>query len=61
MADVQKARVVIYHRPSGYKPNAYGVAKASTDGLGPLINIELPDWLDAGGAQFLYLWQPSVK
>ena len=61
MADVQKARVVIYHRPSGYKPNAYGVAKARADGLGPLINVELPDWLDTGSAQFLYLWQPGAE
>ena len=61
MADMQRGRVVIYHRSSGYKPNAYGVAAAGTDGSGPLINVELPDWLDTGGAQFLYLWQPSVE
>lgn len=60
-ASMQRARVVIYHRSSGYKPNAYGLASAGADGLGPLINIELPDWLTSGGAQFLYLWQPSVE
>jgi protease-4 len=62
-AGVQKARVVIYHRPSGYKPNAYGIAKAGADDLGPLVNIELsafgPPW--RGGAQFLYLWQPGLE
>jgi hypothetical protein len=26
-----------------------------------LINVELPDWLNTGSAQFLYLWQPSVE
>ena len=60
-ASMQRVRVVIYHRPSGYKPNAYGLASASADGLGPLINVELPDWLNTGGAQFLYLWQPLVE
>jgi protease-4 len=60
-AGVQKARVVIYHRPSGYKPNAYGSATARADGFGPLINVELPDWLNTGGAQFLYLWQPGME
>ena len=60
IAGVKKMRVVIYSRPSNYKPNAYGLATASSDGLGPLVNLELPDWLNAGGAQFLYLWQPAV-
>jgi len=61
MAGVKKSQVVIYHRPSSYKPNAYGVAAADADGISPLVNLDLPDWLDAGGAQFLYLWQPAVE
>jgi protease-4 len=61
MAGVKKSRIVIYHRPSSYKPNAYSLAAADAEGLGPLINLELPDWLNAGGAQFLYLWQPAVE
>ena len=60
-AGMQRGRVVIYHRPSGYKPNAYGLSSASAEGLSPLINIELPDWLNTGGAQFLYLWHPAVE
>ena len=60
IAGVKKTQVVIYHRPSSYKPNAYGLATAGADGLGPLVNLELPDWLDSPGAQFLYLWQPAV-
>ena len=60
-AGVQRGRVVIYHRSSGYKPNAYSLAAANADGFGPLINVELPDWLNTGGAQFLYLWQPAVE
>jgi hypothetical protein len=42
-------------------PNAYGLAAANTDGISPLFNLELPDWLNSGGAQFLYLWQPGVE
>ncbi len=61
IAGVKKSRVVIYNRPSSYKPNAYSLASANADGIGPLVNLELPDWLNAGGAQFLYLWQPAVE
>jgi protease-4 len=61
IAGVHKAQVVIYHRPLGYAPNAYGVATSSTGGMGPLINVELPDWLNSSGAQFLYLWQPGAQ
>lgn len=61
MAGVQKSGVVIYHRPSSYKPNEYGLATSRAGALGPLINVELPDWLSSGPTQFLYLWQPAVK
>jgi protease-4 len=60
MAGVDKAKVVIYHRPTSYVPNAYGSATADMEGLGPLINIELPEWLTPGESQFLYLWQPAA-
>lgn len=61
MAGIRKAQVVIYHRPLSYAANAYGVATSSASGLGPLINVELPDWLTSSGPQFLYLWQPGMK
>ena len=61
IAGVDKTRVVIYHRPSNYIPNAYSLASANTDGIGPMVNLELPDWLNSGGVQFLYLWQPAVE
>jgi len=60
MADIKKAKTVIYHRPLRTMPNVYGSAMSEASGLGPLINIDLPDWLDAGGARFLYLWQPGL-
>ena len=61
MAGIEKTRVVIYHRPLSYKPNAYGSATSNASALGPLINIELPGWLTSSGTQFLYLWQPGVQ
>lgn len=60
-AGVRQAKVVMYHRPLGYVPNAYGVPTSSANGVGPLINVELPDWLNSSDAQFLYLWQPGVQ
>jgi protease-4 len=60
IAGVKKTHVVIYHRPSNYIPNAYGLAAANADGINSLVNLELPDWLNSGGAQFLYLWQPAA-
>ncbi|MHC5163887.1 MAG: signal peptide peptidase SppA, partial [Planctomycetota bacterium] len=60
MADVKKSKVVIYHRPQATMPNVYGSAMSQTSGTGPLVNIDLPDWLDTGGAKFLYLWQPGL-
>ena len=61
MAGIEKTRVVIYHRPLSYKPNAYGLATSNAGALGPLINVELPGWLTSSGTQFLYLWQPGVQ
>jgi protease-4 len=59
-AGIKKAKVVIYHRPSTYIPNVYSSASADAEGFGPLINIDLPEWLAAGESQFLYLWQPAA-
>ncbi|HUT29848.1 MAG TPA: signal peptide peptidase SppA [Sedimentisphaerales bacterium] len=60
LAGVTKARVVMYHRPSGYAPNIYASTAAGAEGLVPLVNVELPDWLTSEGTQFLYLWQPGL-
>ena len=61
IAGVEKTRVVVYHRPSGYRPNVYASATSGDGGVGALINVELPNWLSSNGAQFLYLWQPAVE
>jgi protease-4 len=60
IAGVEKARVVMYHRPLGYKANVYGSSMGG-EGIGALVNVELPDWLTSDGAQFLYLWQPFIE
>ncbi|MHC4270964.1 MAG: signal peptide peptidase SppA [Planctomycetota bacterium] len=61
MAGVEKAKVIIYHRPIGYKPNVYSTAGTNLTNFGALINLELPEWLTSNGTQFLYLWQPGVQ
>jgi protease-4 len=61
MAGITKTKVVIYHRPIGYKPNVYSTAGGNLDNIQALINIQLPDWLISNGTQFLYLWQPGVQ
>jgi protease-4 len=58
MAGIDKTKVVMYHRPMKTMPNLYGSAMATGDG--PLVNIDLPDWLEGTGTQFLYLWQPGL-
>ena len=60
MAGLDRIKVVIYHRPMGYKPNIYSSA-ASQIKPGALVNIEIPTWLKAEGPQFLYLWQPMLE
>ncbi len=61
IAGVKKARAVMYHRPLGYKANIYSSAMSDGGDVGALINVEIPDWLNANGAQFLYLWQPLAE
>jgi protease-4 len=61
IAGVEKARVVIYGRSSGHKANVYSSAVNDEGVAGALVNVELPDWLSSGEAQFLYLWQPLAE
>ena len=61
IAGVSKARVVIYHRSSGYKSNVYSSTMSDDRLVGALVNVEIPDWLNSNGVQFLYLWQPLLK
>jgi len=56
-AGIRAARTVMYHRPSSYVGSMYDAA-AAIGGTG-LVHIELPDWLQARQAEFLYVWQPG--
>ncbi len=61
MAGIEKARVIIYSKPAGYKPNIYSSSNVDASLTGALINVELPEWLTSAGAHFLYLWQPGAQ
>ena len=55
-AQLDRVRVVSYHRPLGWKPNLYAAAPPA----GPTINllkVDWPAWLRPA-PQFLYLWTP---
>lgn len=54
LAGIKRARVVVYHRPLGYRANTYSRA-GGMGGLN-LRNISLPTLLQAVQPQFLYLW-----
>lgn len=56
LAGLGRAKVVMYHRPLGYKANLYASSQANIEPVS-LINIELPQWMRSEGPQFLYLWQ----
>ena len=60
MAGVEKFRTVIYHRPQDYVPNIYASSMSGKGDVGALVNIEVPDWLNSSGVQFLYLWQSGM-
>jgi protease-4 len=57
-AGIKDARVIMYHRPWGYKNNIYSQL------LGPevenvnLINLDLSWLLGEAGLHFMYLWAP---
>lgn len=54
MSKVQKVKIVIYHRPMGYRANVY--SKTSATPNINLINISVPKLMDSARPQFLYLW-----
>ena len=55
MAGLKKFQVVVYQHPYDYKSNIYATGIESTTPQ-PLIDMQLPQWLQAQGPQFLYLW-----
>ncbi len=57
-ADVPEARVVMYKRPLGWKPNIYAQAPQQGPTNVNVIQLNLPSWLTQLNPQFLYLWVP---
>lgn len=58
-AGIDRAQVIMYHRPSGYKNNIYSQANfspaASTFNL---INFDMGSIMEKMGVQFMYIWLP---
>jgi len=57
-AGIDKARVIMYHRPYSYKNNIYSKAMDSDIKNINLVNIDLGKLLDDMGLRFMYLWLP---
>jgi hypothetical protein len=57
MANVKKAKVVIYQSVFGESSNIYSTTNTNPPSSGSLVNIALPDFLKNEAPQFLYLWQ----
>ena len=54
LAGARRVKVVIYHRPFGYRANIY--SKATSAPQVNLINVSLPGLLDSVRPKFLYVW-----
>jgi len=57
-AGVDKAKVIIYHRPYRYKNNIYSRMSNSDFKNINLVNLDLGGLLDDMGLRFMYLWLP---
>jgi protease-4 len=57
-AGIDKARVIIYHRPYSYKNNIYSRMTGSDFKNINLVNLDLGSLLDDMGLRFMYLWLP---
>lgn len=55
-AQIEEARVVIYHRPGAYKNNIY--SKLTGQNAINLVNIDLRSFIKSGTPSFMYLWAP---
>lgn len=59
-AGVRRVKIVMYHRPMGYRSNIYSRAQPTHPQSNVnLINVDLPDYLKLKQPTFLYLWAPG--
>jgi protease-4 len=57
-ANLKEAKVVVYHRPYGYRSNIYSQLPSAPLPTINLVNLELGSLLKGGGMNFMYLWMP---
>lgn len=58
MAGISEAKVIMYHRPYGYKGTIYSQLSQSDIRTVNLINVDLGSLTDHAGVRFMYLWCP---
>ena len=57
-AGIDKAKVIVYHRPYSYKNNIYSQMMDFDFKNINLVNLDLGSLLDDMGLKFMYLWLP---
>ncbi len=60
-AGIDRARVIMYHRPFGHKNNIYsqaGIAPAAGGNTINLINLDMGSITQNAGVRFMYIWLP---
>ncbi|HNR12912.1 MAG TPA: signal peptide peptidase SppA [Thermodesulfobacteriota bacterium] len=58
LAGVKEARIILYHRPFGYKNNIYSHLAPLPASTLNLINVDLGSLATHRGVSFMYLWCP---
>ena len=57
LSGAKRVKIVIYHRPLGYRPNEYATAGSAAVGASKMdVNVNLPNMLELLQPQFLALW-----
>jgi protease-4 len=60
-AGIDRARVIMYHRPFGHKNNIYsqaGIAPSAGGNTFNLINLDMGSITQKMGVRFMYIWLP---
>ncbi|MDY6913537.1 MAG: signal peptide peptidase SppA [Planctomycetota bacterium] len=61
LSGAKHVKIVMYHRPPGYRANVYSEARLPTASQVNLLNVSAGDLLDLGRPQFLYLWMGKTS
>ncbi len=57
LSGAKKVKIVIYHRPLGYRPNEYATAGTAAVGASRMdLNVNLPNMMELLQPQFMALW-----